>query len=409
VHIFKADHPGPSLIRKQHLSDEKAFAIEATDGITRQKARPIQNHELLAAMGFANRDLTSKEHNWKQVFKRLTDTVPRHTWEPLFASLFITETQLAEEAVEELWAKDENQPEPTKNDAIDRTRTLMARVINRWTTLPVPTEDVWQVATQKDGDLKLVAEALKDETELDRAKLGKKQYHTEWKEGRLEYENGIIYQLEVPKATKIRQLRRRIVPTTLRATILAAYHATPLAGHTGVYKTYWRIAARYWWPGMSVDIRKAVIDCGFCRVANASSHWAQQIISALSTDEPFDIISIDVWYPGTSTPTNRNGHPSKTTPKSAEDQTQKAILTCLCNMTGFASLAFVSQINSIMMARLAFSHFFVTNGLPKLVLINEDSAFKGNLMTMCDILGVRHIGSPQKNTNDTLRTLPLVP
>jgi hypothetical protein len=382
VQIFDAQHPGPSLINRRHAIGEKAFAIEATDGITRQKARPIRNHELLAAMGFdtnTTRELTDKKHQWTQVFDRITDTAPRHTWEPLLATLFLTETQIAEDNVEALWTSDDKQPQPTRSDDLDRTRTLVARVINRWTTLPVPTEETWQVATQNDPDLRLVLQALQHETELARATLVKKQYHTEWKEGRLEHDNGIVYQLEVPKATKIRQLRRRIVPITLRATILAAYHATPLAGHTGVYKTYWRIAARYWWPGMSIDIRKAVLDCGFCRVANATSHSAQQIIGALSTDEPFDIISMDVWFPGTTTPTTDGG------------RFQKAILTCLCNMTGFASLAFVSQINSNMMARLAFSHFFVPNGLPKLVLIDEDSAFKGDLMTMCDILGVRYI------------------
>jgi hypothetical protein len=37
MHIFKADHPGPSLIGKQHLLGEKAFTIKATHSITRQK------------------------------------------------------------------------------------------------------------------------------------------------------------------------------------------------------------------------------------------------------------------------------------------------------------------------------------------------------------------------------------
>jgi hypothetical protein len=119
--------------------------------------------------------------------------------------------------------------------------------------------------------------------------------------------------------------------------------------------------------------------CEFCKVANAASHWAQQIIGALSTDKPFNIISMDIWHPGMMTSMSKG------------NRFQKAILTCLCNMTGFASLAFVSHIDSNMMARSAFSHFFIANGLPRLVLIDKDSAFKGYLMTMCDILGVRYI------------------
>jgi hypothetical protein len=198
---------------------------------------------------------------------------------------------------------------------------------------------------------------------------------------------GVVYQLEQPKVTRIRQFQRKVVPITLRAMILAAYHATPLAGHTGVYKTYWRIAARFWWPQMSRDIRNAVLDCAHCRVANAASHQAQQVLGVLSIDEPFDIISMDVWHLGTRT---------KLTTMTTHNQ--KAALTCLDKLTGFASLVFVPQINSATMARLAFSHFLVPNGLPKLVITDGESEFKGALIAMCEQLGISHyVAAPEQH------------
>ena len=78
------------------------------------------------------------------------------------------------------------------------------------------------------------------------------------------------------------------------------------------------------------------------------SHEAQQVLGALSMDEPFDVISMDAWHPA-STKTNANATTTRN---------QKAILTCLDNLTGFANLAFASQVSSDMIARLAFSHFF---------------------------------------------------
>jgi hypothetical protein len=140
------------------------------------------------------------------------------------------------------------------------------------TTLPAPTEQTWRAATEQDPDLSKVLKALQEQTKLIRANLSNKTYHTKWKKGKLEQEEGIIYQLEEPKATRIRQLRQKVVPPTLRRTILAVYHATPSAGHTGFYKTYWRIAVQFWWPGMSTDVKEAVLKCGHCRVANATSH-----------------------------------------------------------------------------------------------------------------------------------------
>jgi hypothetical protein len=77
---------------------------------------------------------------------------------------------------------------------------------------------------------------------------------------------------------------------------------------------------------------------------------------------------------------------------------QKAALTCLYNLTGFASLAFIPQINSETMARLAFSHFFVPNGLPKLVIIDGGSEFKGALIAMCEQVGISHyVAAPEQH------------
>jgi hypothetical protein len=95
---------------------------------------------------------------------------------------------------------------------------------------------------------------------------------------------------------------------------------------------------------MSTDVREAVLNCGHCRLANMMSHNEQKILKALSTDKPFDIISMDLWHPGK-------------TEKNFENKYQEAILTSLCNMTGFTSMTFVSDINSDLVTRLAFSHF----------------------------------------------------
>jgi hypothetical protein len=278
VTVFDATRPGPSIRDRQHATGTKAFVIEATDGITSRAARPIRNHELLTALGYElqTRKEMTKQHKWEHTYERITDTAPSHTLAPLFTALQYAETRKAEQELEEEW-KDETgntYGEPT------RAKTLTTRVINRWTTLPTPTTEMWQQATDQDPDLHLIKTTLMNNAELQRAPLENKRYHKEWAEGKLEVKDGIIFQLEEPKASRIRQLQRRVVPKSLIPTILAAYHATPLAGHTGLYKTYWRIAARYWWPGMSTDVREAVLNCGHCRLANATSHHAQQVLKA---------------------------------------------------------------------------------------------------------------------------------
>ena len=414
INIFDINSIGPTLVSNRNSFGNNAFAVEATDGITSQKARPIRRHELLKAYGFEKAkvdELIGQETTWKDTFARLVETAPAQTWAPILAALYTAEVECATEETTKLYSDELNQRDSAdparhftdskvlfahaeteelltqKTDHYGtnaRVFHLTEKVINRWTTLPLPTTETWIAATDQDHDLRLLKTALEQDLIPARAQFTNKKYHTELTSQRLILENGLLYQIEQPKATRIRQLQRKIVPLSLRATILAAYHATPLAGHTGIYKTYWRIAARFWWPEMSTDVRKAVLECAHCRVANAASHQAQQILGALSMDEPFDIISMDVWHPGTTfknTTTTRN---------------QKGILTCLCNLTGFASLAFVPQLNSDMMARLAFSHFFVPNGLPKLVIIDGGSEFKGVLIAMCDQIGIQYyVAAPE--------------
>jgi hypothetical protein len=68
-------------------------------------------------------------------------------------------------------------------------------------------------------------------------------------------------------------------------------------------------------------------------------------------------------------------------------------------MMGFASLTFLSTINAETTSQMSFSHFFMPNGLPKLILINEGSEFKGVLAEMCETLGIQYyMWQRQKNT-----------
>jgi hypothetical protein len=369
-------YPIPNLATHDHIM------IEATNGVTHQKSRPLRRHELLTALGHEKHKHEWMGHDkWTATYNRLRRTTPRQTWEKIVATLHSLELETRTKQRKALTGTDEQ---------TTAKRTMIAKVINRWTTLPEPTEEDWRYAVATDHDLSRIKLTLEQNQQLLKAALHEKRYFGEWTKGKLEVEKGIVYQYEEPKATKIRQLRRRVVPKRLRDTIITAYHATPMAGHTGYYKTYWRIAAQFYWPGMSSDVRAAVTECGHCQAANVTGHENQQILSGLLVDEPFDIISIDVWHPGKTT---------MDTKKLGTERNQKAILTSTCNLTGFASLAFISVLESEVAARLVFSHFFIPNELLKVIVIDAGSEFKGMLIMMSEILGVQYYVAPPEDHN----------
>jgi Integrase zinc binding domain len=181
------------------------------------------------------------------------------------------------------------------------------------------------------------------------------------------------------------------VPIGLRQAIYTAYHATPLAGHVGFYKTYWRIAARYYWPSMYSDVRQAVLECGHCILGNNTSHHAQQILGSLSMDdEPFDIIAIDIWIPGATK--------AKGTYIEDKAMIRQAALTSLCNLTGFATVGFLDSLEGEKVTKVLMSQILLPNGLPKLVLLDADSLFKQDLIVLLDELGVGfHVVSAEQH------------
>ena len=107
------------------------------------------------------------------------------------------------------------------NDA--RLFTPTEKVINRWTTLLLPstTAETWIKATEQEPALRLLKHALQTKTIPLRSLFTNKKYHNELTSHQLCLENGMIYQSEQPMATRIRQLQRKVVPWTPRPTILA--------------------------------------------------------------------------------------------------------------------------------------------------------------------------------------------
>ena len=116
---------------------------------------------------------------------------------------------------------------------------------------------------------------------------------------------------------------------------------------------------------MFTDICQAVLQCGHCILGNNVSHRAQQILGSLSTDEPFDIIAIDIWIPGTTKP--------KSSYVEDRSNVRQAMLTSLCNLTAFATVGYLNSLEGEVVTQVLMSQIIMPNGLPKLILLDDDS------------------------------------
>ncbi|CAL1390315.1 unnamed protein product [Linum trigynum] len=53
--------------------------------------------------------------------------------------------------------------------------------------------------------------------------------------------------------------------------LLHEFHATPLGGHSGIERTYRRLATHFYWPAMLEDVKRFVHACDVCQRAKAQS------------------------------------------------------------------------------------------------------------------------------------------
>jgi hypothetical protein len=223
-----------------------------------------------------------------------------------------------------------------------------AVVLNQTTTIPLPTDEDWRQAVAKDHNLSRIVQALKDGplTSLTKAELVEKAYFEEWKQERLVVDDGIVCRYKVCNRASFQQLHTCVVPPPLRRTIIiVACHASPMAGHSGVIRTMYRVITRFWWPYVARDIINGMLGCVTCPLANHNSHEAQMHLYAFTCDEPFSMIFLDMWKP-VDVP---------------EKDGTREVLTMMDGMPAFAAGASLGKpITAEVLADVTFSQFSVS-------------------------------------------------
>ncbi len=381
--VYDPTGPAPSLL---HVNPAQEEFFDAPFGIwlphddqqQSDTCRPVLRHEIPLLLGLSE---TNTHHilqaPWPIALQRLR-TVPGHEGlAAILDSLSGAERQATMQDVQPYVGM-------TMVSALQA-----AVVLNQATTIPLPTDEDWRQATEEDHDLSRLVQALQAGPlgSLTKAELVEKAYFDEWKQERLVVEDGIIYRYEVRNRGSIRQLRTRVVPPTLRRTVIVACHASPMAGHSGVHRTMYRVITRFWWPYVARDITNGVLGCATCRLANHNSHEAQMHLYAFTCDEPFSMIFLDMWKPGDV----------------PEKDGTREVLTMLDGMTGFAAGAFLGKpITAEVLADITFSQFFCVFGLPRIVVVDADSKFCGIFTKTFENLGI-HVEVVSRENHKAVR------
>jgi hypothetical protein len=89
-----------------------------------------------------------------------------------------------------------------------------------------------------------------------------------------------------------------VVPKADRGTIIESAHDPPTAGHMGVYKTFSRLAEKYYWPKMRQDVASYVRKCSTCAAHKGDPQGTRdQMVSHAKPSRPWEMISTDLIGP----------------------------------------------------------------------------------------------------------------
>ena len=94
--------------------------------------------------------------------------------------------------------------------------------LNKWTTIPLPNLESLEEACKIDPDIKRIIAHLLGEAILTRDRLAHTGYWKMFEQKRLVVEEGTLWCTEESHHSRVRQLKTRVVPESMRRLVFAA-------------------------------------------------------------------------------------------------------------------------------------------------------------------------------------------
>ena len=85
-----------------------------------------------------------------------------------------------------------------------------------------------------------------------------------------------------------------VLPQKFRGEVLSLAHASPMAEHLGVNKTYCKILAHFYWPKLKRDVAQFCRTCHVCQVVGKPNQPipVAPLKPVPTCGEPFSVISL---------------------------------------------------------------------------------------------------------------------
>lgn len=168
---------------------------------------------------------------------------------------------------------------------------------------------------------------------------------------------------------------RLCVPNALRVKVMSEVHDTLTeSAHGGYAKTYNRIAATYYWPKMSRDIKRYVSTCDICQKSKPRRHGPVGLLQPIPIpSQPFEVVTMDF------------------IPELPTSEGYDNVLVIVDKLTKYAIfIPTTVHVTEKETAKLFFEHVITHYGIPRQVITDRDTRWRGDFWKeICTLMGMK--------------------
>ena len=155
-----------------------------------------------------------------------------------------------------------------------------------------------------------------------------------------------------------------IVPTSDRVALLETMHNHVLAGHLSGVSVGKKIAVRYWWPGVSKDVKNHCRECDNCAKSKTATHNRPPMIP-IKVTAPFEMVTYDIMGP--ISPASPRGN--------------KYVLVIVDHFTKWVEIYAMIDQKAPTIANIMYQEYITRHGVPLSILSDQGRAFCSEVLT----------------------------
>ena len=171
--------------------------------------------------------------------------------------------------------------------------------------------------------------------------------------------------------------KKVVVPESLKAFVIGCHHNLPMHGHQGRKRTENMISARYYWRGMSKDIRKWIQACSGCSTRKTPRPTHAGFTEISQSKSPWQTVGIDIVG---DLPVTQQGN--------------KWMLTMVDHFSRWPIAVPIQDRESATIARAIFDNLISIHGSPEKIISDQGREFisKG-MQELCKRWGIRKVAT----------------